>query len=65
MQSNFITECAANCSFSDNLVPLGVPFILLAMVHPFIIVLAKVYKLFNSLTLSFHETIKINMIFRS
>ena len=33
LRSNFITECCVNCSFSDNLAPLGVPFILLAMVH--------------------------------
>ena len=26
-------SAAVNCSFSDNLTPLGVPFILLAMVH--------------------------------
>ena len=30
LRSNFFREC---CSFSDNLTPLGVPFILLAMVH--------------------------------
>ena len=28
-----LQSAAVNCSFSDNLTPLGVPFILLAMVH--------------------------------
>ena len=28
-----LQSAAVNCSFSDNMTPLGVPFIMLAMVH--------------------------------